>query len=287
MLLNARPRAPATLRPPTLKNEPLQRVGLLRHSGGRRQSGRASKACSAVNAVAAWTTSPGTQSGNGVSILRCAPEAVCTSSIEASLAAGIRSLTRTRAGHTRRWTSVTLPFTRRKRTTSGESDNSLITPKIAWLAGWPHQLPVIGSPPTSSATFGIGPRADSRSTPCSTSSAMTSTIRTDCPSCSVPVAFRRTRATLGPNRAPSFPCTSDLVKWSQREPGWDVGSRQACQACVTLDQQPEHVGVAFISADEDRPHAGWPTHPLKLGTPTARDSARAAEGSLAHAARAR
>ena len=50
---------------------------------------------------------------------------MCTSSIEASLAAGIRSLTRTRAGHTERWTSVTLPFTRRKRTTSGESDNSI------------------------------------------------------------------------------------------------------------------------------------------------------------------
>jgi len=94
------------------------------------------------------------------------------------LVAGIRSLTRTRAGHTERWTSVTLPFTRRKRTTSGESDNSLITPKIAWLAGWPHQLPVIGSPATSSATFGIGPRADSRSTPCSARSAVTSTIRT-------------------------------------------------------------------------------------------------------------
>src|SRR4029453_16555490 len=61
---------------------------------GRRQSGRLSKAWSAVSAVAAWSTSPGTQSGNGVSILRCAPEAVCTSSIEASLVAGIGSLLR-------------------------------------------------------------------------------------------------------------------------------------------------------------------------------------------------
>ena len=39
--------------------------------------------------------------------------------------------------------------------------------------GWPHQLPLIGSPATSSATLGIGPRADWSSMPCSTSAAMT------------------------------------------------------------------------------------------------------------------
>ena len=121
---------------------------------------------------AACTTSSGTHSGKRCSQTRWAPELVCSSWIAANRSRGSRSATRTRAGHKRRWMRVTFPLTSLVRTTSGESASTLSVWKIAWLHRWPHQLPRIGSPATSSATFGSGPRADSRSIPCLTSTAI-------------------------------------------------------------------------------------------------------------------
>jgi len=53
-----------------------------------------------------------------------APEAVCSSSTAAKRSLGKRSATRTRAGHRRRWMSVTFPFTSRVAITSGRVENT-------------------------------------------------------------------------------------------------------------------------------------------------------------------
>src|SRR5262245_15902078 len=101
-------------------------------SGGeRRQAGRLASAVASDRSRASRSTSDGTQSGKSSFTTRCAPLAVCSSRIAASLSIGKRSATRTMEDQTRRWTSVTFPFTSLVRTTSGDSARALIASKIA------------------------------------------------------------------------------------------------------------------------------------------------------------
>jgi hypothetical protein len=72
----------------------------------------------------------------------------------------------TSAGHSRRWTNVTLPSSSLKQRMSTESSSSDSAAKIALPLGCDHQLPTIGSPATASATLGTAPRADASTTPC-------------------------------------------------------------------------------------------------------------------------
>ena len=137
------------------------------HSGQRRQAGSCVSASSTVRRLAAVMSSTGTHSGNGISVVRWAPDAVCSSSTAAKRSPGKRSATRTRAGHSRRWMSVIFPLTRRVAITSGELRTRVSTAKISWPDPCPHQLPRIGSPATCSAKLGTGPRADCNTTPCS------------------------------------------------------------------------------------------------------------------------
>jgi hypothetical protein len=146
----------------------------------RRQAGRRASASSTVSSAAAARSSAGIHSGKGTSIVRWAPDRVCTSSTAARRSRGNRSATRTRAGQTRRWSKVIFPSTRRVATTSGESRTRVSTAKISWPDRCPHQLPRIGPPTICSARFGTGPRADCNTTPCShtQSSGSTNPIQT-------------------------------------------------------------------------------------------------------------
>jgi hypothetical protein len=114
----------------------------------------------------------------GTSIVRRAPDRVCSSSTAARRSSGNRSATRTRAGQTRRWSKVIFPGASRRR--RGESRTRVSTAKISWPDGCPHQLPRIGPPTICSARFGTGPRADCNTTPCShtQSSGSTNPIQT-------------------------------------------------------------------------------------------------------------
>ncbi len=146
------------------------------HSGQRRQAGSCASASSTVRRLAAVISSSGTHSGNGISVVRWAPDAVCSSSTAAKRLPGKRSATRTRAGHSRRWMRVIFPLTRRVAITSGELSTQVSTAKISWPDPCPHQLPRIGSPATCSARLGTGPRADCNTTPCSRTHSSGSTI---------------------------------------------------------------------------------------------------------------
>ncbi len=86
----------------------------------RRTFGRNCNASSSPSSALASNASAGTHSGNGVTILRWAPDAVCSSSMASSAGEGKRSARRTSTGQMRRWTSVTLPSMRRVATTAGE-----------------------------------------------------------------------------------------------------------------------------------------------------------------------
>ena len=81
----------------------------------------------------------GTHSGNGISVVRWAPDAVCSSSTAAKRSPGKRSAIRTRAGHSRRWMRVIFPLTRRVAITSGELRTRVSTAKISWPEPCPHQ----------------------------------------------------------------------------------------------------------------------------------------------------
>ena len=87
--------------------------------------------------------------GRVAPLSRWAPDTVCSSWRAAKRSTGSRSARRTSAGHRRRWMSVTFPLTSLVRTTSGESARRFKASKIAWLDGWLHQLPRIGSPATT------------------------------------------------------------------------------------------------------------------------------------------
>ena len=66
------------------------------------------------SARAAFITSGGTQSGNGISSTMCFPFSVWTSRIAANRSFGRRSASPTMAGHKRRCSNVTLPLTNRQ-----------------------------------------------------------------------------------------------------------------------------------------------------------------------------
>src|ERR1041385_1033421 len=93
---------------------------------------------------------------------------MCSCWIAAARAAAITPLParQASAGHTRRWTKVTLLSTSLKQRTSSASSSSDSAAKIALPLGCAHQLPTIGWPATASATLGTGPRAEARTTPC-------------------------------------------------------------------------------------------------------------------------
>lgn len=76
-----------------------------------------------------------------------------------------RGAKRTSAGHRRRWTKVTLPWTARQTKTSSASRTNRVTAKMRWPRGCDHQLPWMRSPAIASASEGTGPCADSRTTP--------------------------------------------------------------------------------------------------------------------------
>ncbi len=181
------------------------------HSGQRRQAGSCASASWTVRRLAAVISSTGTHSGNGISVVRWAPDAVCSSSTAAKRLPGKRSATRTRAGHSRRWMRVIFPLTRRVAITSGELSTQVSTAKISWPDPCPHQLPRIGSPATCSARLGTGPRADCNTTPCSRTHSSGSTIVDSNtraprpPSAKSPRPLSRTRHQAETLR-PSFEC---------------------------------------------------------------------------------
>ena len=110
---------PGEQAPTAHRVEVAPRVDAVTSGTHRRTFGRNCKASSSPSSALASNASAGTHSGNGVTILRCAPDAVCSSSMASSAGEGKRSARRTSAGQMRRWTSVTLPSMRRVATTAG------------------------------------------------------------------------------------------------------------------------------------------------------------------------
>lgn len=107
-----------------------------------------------------------TQRAKGVVLFLCAPDGVCSWTIAVSRSCPISSASRTSAGHNRRCTKVSLPSTRGKQRTSGESAIVSSAAKISRPRACPHQLPRMGPPVIASARLGTGPRADASTTPC-------------------------------------------------------------------------------------------------------------------------
>ena len=136
----------------------------------------------------------------------------------------VRSADQCRPGP-RRWMSVIFPFTNLVLTTSGDSTRELIASKIAWLDGCARQLPLIRSPATSWATFGNGPRADSRSIPCSMSVLSTTQVCRPCQVASIQIAT---------NWSPAATTVKTChTSWNENTVGRSVGQRRAKHTAPT------------------------------------------------------
>jgi hypothetical protein len=88
-------------------------------------------AASSESVRAAARTLDGTQSGNGTSLVTWRPELVWTSRTCERRPDGSRPAARTRAGHNRRWTNVTLPLRSRHTRTSSLARIARVTAKIS------------------------------------------------------------------------------------------------------------------------------------------------------------
>ena len=127
---------------------------------------KASMASACFNRLAAAKTAGGTQSGKGVSSIRCFPLAICTSRRRDRFAGANRFARRTNAGHNRRCTNVILASTRRHTRISADSRTVRVAAKIALLRGCDHQFPRTASPAISSTSEGtLWRREASQTTP--------------------------------------------------------------------------------------------------------------------------